>query len=83
MQALKILNDDMQCDVIKIGGLVRNKVQPQHLPHSLHRSVAPTLQHAYCKGKASMLGILFWPVMHQYKAHDLGLWPISIRLAQY
>ncbi|CAL5225309.1 g8110 [Coccomyxa viridis] len=24
-QALKILNDDMQCDVIKIGGLVRNK----------------------------------------------------------
>ena len=26
LQALKILNDDMQCDVIKIGGLVRNKV---------------------------------------------------------
>jgi ribosomal RNA assembly protein len=24
-QALKILNDTMQCDVIKIGGLVRNK----------------------------------------------------------
>ena len=26
VQALKILNDDMQCDVIKIGGLVRNNV---------------------------------------------------------
>lgn len=24
-QALKVLNDDMQCDIIKIGGLVRNK----------------------------------------------------------
>jgi len=24
-QALKILNDDIACDVIKIGGLVRNK----------------------------------------------------------
>ena len=24
-QALKVLNDDTQCDVIKIGGLVRNK----------------------------------------------------------
>lgn len=24
-QALKILNDDMQCDIIKIGGLIRNK----------------------------------------------------------
>ena len=24
-QALKILNDDMHCDIIKIGGLVRNK----------------------------------------------------------
>eukprot|EP00519_Triparma_laevis_P007204 CAMPEP_0182501234 /NCGR_PEP_ID=MMETSP1321-20130603/11007_1 /TAXON_ID=91990 /ORGANISM="Bolidomonas sp., Strain RCC1657" /LENGTH=343 /DNA_ID=CAMNT_0024705867 /DNA_START=77 /DNA_END=1105 /DNA_ORIENTATION=+ len=24
-QALKVLNDDLQCDVIKIGGLVRNK----------------------------------------------------------
>lgn len=27
-QALKIMQDDMQCDVIKIGGLVRNKVRP-------------------------------------------------------
>lgn len=27
MQALKVLNDDMQCDVIKIGGLIRNKVR--------------------------------------------------------
>jgi len=27
-QALKVLNDDMQCDVIKIGGLIRNKVRP-------------------------------------------------------
>lgn len=25
MQALKILQDDVQCDVIKIGGIVRNK----------------------------------------------------------
>mmetsp|Transcript_1685 Transcript_1685/g.4889 ORF Transcript_1685/g.4889 Transcript_1685/m.4889 type:complete len:424 (+) Transcript_1685:185-1456(+) len=24
-QALKVLNDDMQCDIIKIGGIVRNK----------------------------------------------------------
>lgn len=24
-QALKILSDDLQCDIIKIGGLVRNK----------------------------------------------------------
>lgn len=24
-QALKILNDDVQCDIIKIGGIVRNK----------------------------------------------------------
>ncbi len=24
-QALKILQDDMQCDIVKIGGLVRNK----------------------------------------------------------
>lgn len=24
-QALKILEDEMQCDVIKIGGIVRNK----------------------------------------------------------
>ena len=26
MQALKILDDDTQCDIIKIGGLIRNKV---------------------------------------------------------
>lgn len=25
-QALKILNDETQCDIIKIGGLIRNKV---------------------------------------------------------
>lgn len=25
LQALKVLQDDMQCDIIKIGGLVRNK----------------------------------------------------------
>ena len=31
LQALKILNDEMQCDVIKIGGLVRNKVSPSHM----------------------------------------------------
>ena len=24
-QALKVLNDDMQCDIIKIGGIIRNK----------------------------------------------------------
>lgn len=33
MQALKVLNDDMQCDVIKIGGLVRNKVSTDTIPH--------------------------------------------------
>lgn len=26
LQAIKILNDDMQCDIIKIGNLERNKV---------------------------------------------------------
>lgn len=26
LQAMKILNDEMQCDVIKIGNLSRNKV---------------------------------------------------------
>jgi ribosomal RNA assembly protein len=25
MQALKILQDDMQCDVVKIGNIIRNK----------------------------------------------------------
>jgi ribosomal RNA assembly protein len=25
LQALKILQDEMQCDIIKIGGLLRNK----------------------------------------------------------
>lgn len=29
LQALKILADDVQCDVIKIGGIIRNKVSPQ------------------------------------------------------
>ena len=29
---MKILNDEMQCDVIKIGGLVRNKVSFSHMP---------------------------------------------------
>jgi rRNA processing protein Krr1/Pno1 len=24
-QALKVLGDDMQCDIIKIGGIIRNK----------------------------------------------------------
>ena len=27
VQALKILADDVQCDVIKIGGIIRNKVR--------------------------------------------------------
>lgn len=26
LQAIKILNDEMQCDIIKIGNLVRNEV---------------------------------------------------------
>jgi len=26
LQAIKILDDEMNCDIIKIGGLVRNKV---------------------------------------------------------
>jgi hypothetical protein len=26
LQALKILEDDMQCDIIKIGNIIRNKV---------------------------------------------------------
>lgn len=26
IQAIKILNDEMQCDIVKIGNLVRNKV---------------------------------------------------------
>ena len=25
LQALKILADDVQCDVVKIGGIIRNK----------------------------------------------------------
>lgn len=29
-QALKILQDEMQCDVIKVAGLVRNKVRGAH-----------------------------------------------------
>lgn len=24
-QALKVLHDDMQCDIVKIGGIIRNK----------------------------------------------------------
>ena len=26
LQALKVLDDDMQCDIIKIGNIIRNKV---------------------------------------------------------
>lgn len=26
LQALKILEDDMQCDIVKIGNIIRNKV---------------------------------------------------------
>lgn len=26
LQAIRILDDEMNCDIIKIGGLVRNKV---------------------------------------------------------
>ncbi len=44
MQALKILEDDTQCDIIKIGGLIRNKViweasiisQPGSAPLLMH-----------------------------------------------
>ncbi|GFH05555.1 KH domain-containing protein [Haematococcus lacustris] len=34
-QALKILQDDMQCDIIKIGGLIRNKAGAA-FPHPLN-----------------------------------------------
>ena len=28
VQALRILEDETQCDIIKVGGLIRNKVSP-------------------------------------------------------
>lgn len=31
LQALKILDDEMQCDIIKIGNLIRNKVSDSAL----------------------------------------------------
>ena len=36
-QALKVLQDDMQCDVIKIGNIIRNKVSsPSPSPSHAH-----------------------------------------------
>jgi rRNA processing protein Krr1/Pno1 len=35
LQALKVLDDDMQCDIIKIGNIIRNKVSLSLNPRPL------------------------------------------------
>ena len=49
-QTLKILNDDMNCDVIKIGGLVRNKDRFVKRRNNLQRAQPATHMDAIAFG---------------------------------